>query len=104
MSPWVIVAIIGLGTYLTRLSFVAVFGRFGVPSWLAAPLRYVGPAVLAALVAPAVIAPSGALDLTAGNPRLFAAVIALLVALRTKSVSWTIVAGMGALWLLHALW
>jgi branched-subunit amino acid transport protein len=104
MSPWLIVGLIGLGTYLTRLSFVAVFGRFGVPAWLEAPLRYVGPAVLAALVAPAVIAPSGALDVTAGNPRVFAATVALLVALRTKSVSWTIVAGMGALWLFQAVW
>jgi branched-subunit amino acid transport protein len=104
MSPWLIVGLIGLGTYLTRLSFVAAFGRFGVPAWLAAPLRYVGPAVLAALVAPAVIAPDDAIDVTPGNPRFFAALVALLVAVRTKSVSWTIVAGMGALWLLQVLW
>ncbi len=104
MNPWLIVGLIGLGTYLTRLSFVAVFGRFGVPPWLAAPLRYVGPAVLAALAAPAVIAPGDAIDVTSGNPRFFAAVVALLVALRTKSVAWTIVAGMGTLWLLQAVW
>lgn len=104
MSPWVIVMLIGLGTYLTRLSFVALFGRYGVPPWLVAPLRYVGPAVLAALVAPAVIAPEGPLDVTPGNPRFLAAVVAVGVAMRTKSVSWTIVAGMGALWLTQAAW
>lgn len=104
MGAWLIIVAIGLGTYLTRLSFVAVFGRFGVPSWLALPLRYVGPAVLAALVAPAVIAPNDAIDMSSGNPRFFAAAVAVLVALRTKSVAWTIVAGMGALWLLQAVW
>jgi branched-subunit amino acid transport protein len=104
VSPWLVIALIGLGTYLTRLSFVAMFARYGVPPWLAAPLRYVGPAVLAALVAPAVIAPEGALDVTSTNPRFLSAIVALAVALRTKSVSWTIVAGMGALWILQAVW
>jgi branched-subunit amino acid transport protein len=98
-----IVVLIGAGTYLTRLSFVAAFARSGVPGWMQAPLRYVAPAVLAAIVAPAVIAPIGAVDVTAANPRFLAGVIALLVAIRTKSVSWTIITGMAALWLLQAL-
>ena len=103
MSAWVVVVVIGIGTYLMRLSFVAVFGRFGVPVWLESPLRYVAPAVLAALVAPAVLAPAEAIDLTTANPRVYAAMIAILVALRTKSVAWTIVAGMTSLWVLQAL-
>ncbi len=102
MSSWLVVGAIGLGTYATRLSFVALFGRYGVPAWLAAPLRYVAPAVLAALVAPAVISPSGAVDLSLGNPRFYAAAAAMVIALRTKSVAWTIVAGMGVLWLIDA--
>jgi len=102
MSDWLVVAAIGVGTYITRLSFVALFGRSGVPGWLAAPIRYIAPAVLAALVAPEVIAPEGALDVTSANPRFFAGAVAALVAVRTKSVAWTFVAGMGALWLLQA--
>lgn len=99
-----IVVIIGIGTYLFRLSFIAIFGRSGVPSWLEAPLRYVAPAVLAAIVAPAVIAPEGTIEmLPATNPKVLAATVASLVALRTKSVAWTIVVGMGALWVLQAL-
>jgi branched-subunit amino acid transport protein len=101
---WAIaVLVIGLGTYLTRLSFVALFGRTGVPAWLEAPLRYVAPAVLAAIVAPAVIAPTGAVDVTLSNPRFLAGVLALLIALRTKSVLWTIGVGMAALWVIQAV-
>ncbi len=98
-----IVVAIGAGTYLTRLSFVAVFGRIGVPQWLEAPLRYVAPAVLAAIVAPAVVSPQGGVDITTANPRFLAGVVALAVALRTRSVTWTIVAGMAALWTVQAL-
>ena len=98
-----IIVVVGLGTYLTRLSFVAAFARSGVPAWLEAPLRYVAPAVLAALVAPAVIAPGGMVDVSSGNPRFFAGLLALVVALWTKSVPWTIFAGMASLWLFQAL-
>lgn len=103
MNPWLLIGIIGLGTYLMRLSFVALFGRHGVPAVLAAPLRYVAPAVLAALVAPAVVAPGGVLDVGAGNPRTPAMVVAIVVAIRTRSVIWTILAGMGSLWLWAAV-
>ena len=98
-----VVVVIGAGTYLTRLSFVAAFARSGVPIWMQAPLRYVAPAVLAAIVAPAVIAPAGAIDLSTANPRFLAGAIALLVAIRTRSVTWTIITGMAALWLLQAV-
>lgn len=103
MSPWLLIGIIGLGTYLMRLSFVALFGRHGVPAVLEAPLRYVAPAVLAALVAPAVVAPGGVFDIGTGNPRVAAMVVAILVAIKTRSVIWTIMAGMGALWLWTAM-
>ena len=56
MSTWLIVVIIGAGTYLTRLSFIGVFGRRGLPAVLEAPLRYVAPAVLAAIAIPGFIA------------------------------------------------
>lgn len=98
-----IVVVIGLGTYLTRLSFVAAFARGGVPEWLKPPLRYVAPAVLAAIVAPAVIAPRGFVDVSLANPKFFAGVVALAVAIRTKSVAWTILIGMVALWTLQAV-
>lgn len=104
MNPWVTVTIIGVGTYLTRLSFVGLLGSRALPQWAERPLRYVAPAVLAALVAPAVLLRDGSFEVGPGvNPRLSAAVVAALVAWRFKNLAAAIVAGMGSLWLLQWL-
>lgn len=103
MSSLFIILAIGLVTYLSRLSFIALFATRGVPRWLETPLKYVAPAILAALVAPAVFAPEGPIDVTGGNPRFFAGLVAVAVAWQTRSVVWTIAAGMVALWLLQAI-
>ena len=104
MSPWIAVIIIGVGTYLTRLSFVGALGTRAIPPWAERPLKYVAPSVLAALVLPAVVLRDGMYDLSpAGNPRFLAAVVAALVAWRFRSVSATIIVGMVTLWLLQGL-
>lgn len=75
-----------------------------MPAWAAAPLRYVAPAVLAAIVAPAVLLRDGALDVAPlSNPRFIAAGLAIVVAWRTKSVATVIVVGMVVVWALQAL-
>lgn len=103
MSPWLIIVMVGLGTYLTRLSFVAIFADSGVPQWLEAPLRYVAPAVIAAIVLPRLVAPEGSVDLTLDNLRWIAGLAAIGVAFKTRSLTLTIVIGMVALWILQAL-
>lgn len=101
---WGAVIAIGIGTYLTRLSFIGAFGEREMPVWLERPLRYVAPAVLAAIVLPAVVMPDGAVDLIpATNPRFLAAVIAGAIALKWRNVSLVIAVGMGSLWLLDWL-
>lgn len=102
MNSWLVVAIIGAGTYLTRLSFVGILGTRRLPVWAERPLRYVAPAVLAALVVPAVTLRDDTLNLLpTQNPRFIAAVLAGLVTWRFKSVVMAIVVGMGTLWLLQ---
>jgi len=103
MNPWLVIGIIGIGTYLIRLSFVAAFANTGVPTWLEAPLRYVAPAVIAAIVLPLLIAPEGTVDLTLDNLRWIAGLIAVVTAIKTRSLALTIVVGMAALWILQAL-
>jgi branched-subunit amino acid transport protein len=104
MSTLAVIVAIGVGTYLMRLSFIGILGTKAVPVWAEAPLRYVAPAVFAALVFPAVLLPDGTLEVTpSANPRLLAAVLAALAAWLTKSVGAAIVVGLGALWILQAL-
>ncbi len=104
MSAAIAILIIGVGTYLERLSFIGIIGDREVPEWAVLPLRFVSPAVFAALVAPAVLLQDGSIELSpASNPQALATVIALLVAWRTRSVAATLVLGMATLWLLQAV-
>lgn len=104
MSPILVIAIAGIGTYLLRLSFIGLIGDRPVPAWAERPLRYVAPAVLAALVAPAVLLSQGSVVLSpAANPRFLAAVIAAVVAWRFRNVGLVIASGMVSLWILQAV-
>jgi len=101
---WVAVVIIGVGTYLTRLSFIGAFGEREMPAWMEQPLRFVAPAVMGAIVLPEVVQPDGSLELLPSvNPRFLAAVFAAAVAYRWRNVSLVIAVGMGSLWLLEWL-
>ena len=90
-------------TIAIRLSFVALLPIERLPARLRDGLRYVPPAVLAALVLPALLRPDGSLDLTLGNVWLLAGALAALVAWRTGNIWLTILAGMAAVWALSAL-
>lgn len=100
---WGVVLVIGVATFALRLSFIALFGYLDeIPEGLQRALRYVPPAVLAALVLPAVLTfQPGSGDLAAD--RLIAGTLAGAVAWRTENVFATIGVGMGALWLVRFL-
>jgi branched-subunit amino acid transport protein len=59
--------------------------------------------VLAAIILPGLLSPSGTLLLSLANDRLWAGLLALLVAWRTRSTWLTIAVGMLALWGLGSL-
>lgn len=104
MSNLAIVLVIGVGSYLLRLSFIGVLGTRPMPMWAQRPLKFVAPAVLAALVLPAVLLVDGQADISpTGNPRFLAALVAGLVAWRLKNVAGVIIVGMGLLWILQAV-
>lgn len=99
---WVVLLAGAIGTYLIRASFLAVADRVAeIPARWRTPLRLIPPAVLAALITPAVLRPDGVL--TALGPRPLAALVALGVALWTRSVIATIVVGLAAAIGLEAL-
>jgi branched-subunit amino acid transport protein len=103
MTTWLIILCMGAVTYAIRLSLIAAIGRIEAPPLVQRGLRFVPPAVLSAIIFPEVLAPSGALDLSLGNLRLLAGILAALVAWRTKNVLLTIAVGMAALWVLMAV-
>ena len=93
----------GLVTYALRLSFIALSGRLTMPPFIQRALRFVPAAVLSAIVVPALVFREGDLDLSFGNEKLLAGLLAGVVAWYTKSIIWTIIAGMVALWTLQTL-
>lgn len=102
VSIWLIILSFGAATYAMRGAFF--FGARTVQRSTDAPrwLRFVPPAVLAALVAPALV--FGGNPLAPGTlSHLLAAGLAALVAWRFQNVLWTVATGMVALWLFQAL-
>jgi branched-subunit amino acid transport protein len=103
MLLWLTLLSMGLVTYAVRLSFILLIGKFEMPVLLRRALRFAPPAVLSAIILPDVLRPGGALDLSFGNDRLFAGVLAALVAWRTQNIFLSIAIGMITLWLLQTL-
>lgn len=101
---WAVFVAIAAGTYLFRVSFIALFGYLAeIPSWATQVLRFVPMAVLGALVAPALLAPDGAVALSINNYRLLAGAVAAGAAYQTDNILATIGIGMGALYLFQFL-
>ena len=101
---WTVIIVVGALNFLSRLSFIAVFARVAMPPPVARALRFVPAAMLTAIVVPAVVfvAP-GALAFSYTNPKLVAALIAVVVAWRTNNATATMATGMVALWLVQWL-
>ncbi len=100
---WGTILSVGLLTLGIRLSFMLFLGKVRVSPLVRQALRFVPVAVLSALIAPALFFPRGSLDLSPGNSRLIAGILAILVAWRTKNVLLTIIIGMTCLLILQAL-
>jgi branched-subunit amino acid transport protein len=103
MSFWIVMVIIGALTFLTRLSFSALSGRWDAPPLFSSALRFVPVAILTAIVVPELVLHGGSLDVSLTNARLLAGVLAIFVAWRTKNTVLTIVIGMSAFWVFQAV-
>ena len=100
LKLWIVIVAVGLLNYLSRLSFIAVFARRGMPPLLERALKYVPAAMLTALILPMIVTDPTASSAMAFNPKVGAAIVAGVVAFFTRSSLQTLGAGMAALWLL----
>jgi branched-subunit amino acid transport protein len=92
----IVLTIIGMAlvTYVPRLLPVWVLSTKTLPRLVAAWLRHIPVAVLAAMLLPALVVADGQADLGWSNLFLWAAFPTLLVAGRTRSLFGSVVAGM----------
>lgn len=94
---WIVIAVLGIGTYLLRLSFLGMIGDKPLPAWVTRLLRYVPVAVMPGLVAPLVVWP-GATGGAPDVPRAAAALAALAVGAWKRDTLWAIGAGLVVLY------
>jgi len=96
---WLLIVLSGAITFSHRASFIMLGSRLRLPPVLQRSLAYIPPAVLAAIVAPALLSNAGP---SAGpfDVRLLALVGAGFVAWRSRDLMLTFVAGMLLLWAL----
>jgi len=97
---WMIVGV-SLATLLPRMLPVALFSGLDFPPKLKLWLSFVAPAVLGGLTLLSILAPRGALEITPGNIFIWAFVPTFLVALKTRSLFYTMIAGMAVAALLR---
>jgi len=89
---------IGIGTYAMRAAFVVTAGRR--PSdRMARVLPHVGPAVLAAITVPALVAPHGIVSVVTTGPAVLAAAAAWAAWRRTTSLPLALFGGLAVWWL-----
>jgi len=94
------IILIGIGTFLFRFSFIYLYGRFELPNWIRRAMRYVPPAVLSALIFPAIVIKDEIIWISPQNPRLIAGIVAIIIAWKTKKLLLTIGVGMVLFWLI----
>ncbi|MEA5463162.1 AzlD domain-containing protein [Leptothoe sp. PORK10 BA2] len=84
-----------LVTFLIRYPLLAMSDRITLSPRLLQALNYVPPAVLTAIVIPAVLVNGDSLWLDPSNPRIIGALAALGIGLWQKNLLLTILIGMG---------
>ena len=82
-------------TFLIRYSLLAFSSQIKLPAQLIEALEYLPPAILTAIIVPAVLMPTGdKILLNYTNAKLVGAIAAILIGWRTKNLLATIIGGM----------
>ncbi|MCZ4281550.1 AzlD domain-containing protein [Kiloniella laminariae] len=84
-------------TFAIRYILLASAGHFSFPGWAKAGLNFVPPAVLTAIIFPAILIPNNnGIEFNIENPALLAAIVAVITGLVRKDLLTTIIVGMFA--------
>lgn len=100
---WFVILVLAAGTWAMRSLPIMLHGHVPHPPWLTRLLKHVPVAALTALVVPSALYLHQGDSYSFAPPRTIAAVVALVVALRTKNTLATLAAGMVTLWILGAV-
>jgi len=97
MNEFLIILGMASVTFLIRYPLLTLVGKINLPDPVLRGLKFVPPAVLTAIIVPAVLYKNDNLSFTYRNDYLIAAIVSALIAWRTKNLLLTIVLGMASL-------
>ena len=100
MNNWILIISCGLITFLTRFSMIALLKKEMFNDRIREVLSFVPSAIFPAIIFPAIFLDSTGDFQLENNPKIMAAVIAMLIGLISKNIIATIIAGLASYWFL----
>ena len=100
MSEWVLIVSCGIITFLTRFSMIALLKKEMFNDRARQVLSYVPTAIFPAIIFPAIFLDDTGLIQIEDNPKILAAVIAMIIGIMTKNILATIFSGLASYWFL----
>ncbi len=100
MSEWVLIVSCGIITFLTRFSMIALLKKEMFNDRARQVLSYVPTAIFPAIIFPAIFLDDTGLIQIEDNPKILAALIAMIIGIMTKNIIATIFSGLASYWFL----
>ena len=100
MSNWSLIIYCGIITYLTRFSMIALIKKEMFNDRIREILSYVPSAIFPAIIFPAIFINDSGLFQIEDNPKIIAALIAMIVGIFSRSILATIFSGLASYWFL----
>ena len=100
MSDWTLIIYCGLITFLTRFSMIALLKKEMFNDRIREVLSYVPSAIFPAIIFPAIFLDNTGFIQLEENPKILAAIIAMVIGIFTRNIVATIFSGLITYWFL----
>ena len=100
MSNWALIIYCGLITYLTRFSMIALIKKEMFNDRIREILSFVPSAIFPEIIFPAIFLDINGLFQIEDNPKIIAAIIAMIIGIFSRSIIATIFSGLASYWFL----
>ena len=97
---WLSIIIAGILTYFTRMTMIALISRDMLGDKIKAVLEYVPSAVFPAIIFPGIFINDFGTFIEINDPKIFGALVAVIVGYFSKNVIATIFSGLLSYWLI----
>ena len=97
---WLSIIVAGILTYFTRMTMIALVSRDMLGDRIKAVLAYVPSAVFPAIIFPAIFINDYGTFVEMNDPKIFGAIVAIIVGYFSRNVIATILSGLISYWII----